>query len=194
MVGKLTASAGTAQTVAGIADFQAWHDDDRGSLDTRGGEAEITRQPQTFVRTDANRLVSTAALASVTGVRECAFTLHVEIDAGDQITISHDICSRPEFEEGDSRSNSTCCFQRPLHRGGVPFTLSMISFVRSAQALIDSSSAQFTSTDAVPSVAISTLIRPPLPSRRPSLPSIFPSPFPSPLPSPFPSIFPSPLP
>jgi len=75
----------------------------------------------------------------VTGVRECAVTLHVEIDAGDQITISHDICSRPEFGEGDSRLNSMCCFQRPLHRGGVPFTLSMNFLVRSAQALIDSS-------------------------------------------------------
>jgi hypothetical protein len=59
----------------------------------RRRKAEITRQPQDFVRANADRLVAATPIAGVTAIRKCAVTPHVEIDAGNQIAVCHDAVS-----------------------------------------------------------------------------------------------------
>jgi hypothetical protein len=56
-------------------------------------KAEVPRQPQDFVRADADRLVAATPIAGVTGIRKCAVTPQVEIDAGNQIAVCHDVVS-----------------------------------------------------------------------------------------------------
>src|ERR1700688_3771535 len=59
-------------------------------------DAEKPCKAQDFVRADADCLVAATPIAGVTGVREWTVTLHVEVDAGNQIAVGHEIASSSE--------------------------------------------------------------------------------------------------
>ncbi|KRR22379.1 hypothetical protein CQ13_29435 [Bradyrhizobium retamae] len=59
----------------------------------RRRDAEIPRKTQDFVRADADRLVAATPIAGMTGVGKRTVTPHVEIDAGNQIAVGHDVAS-----------------------------------------------------------------------------------------------------
>src|ERR1700692_2503257 len=59
-------------------------------------DAEKPCKAQDFVRADTDCLVAATPIAGVTGVREWTVTLHVEVDAGNQIAVGHEIASSSE--------------------------------------------------------------------------------------------------